>query len=390
MQRAEMVSCEDGPQVGRHGGSSSEHSEMTDISPEVVESYWFNFFEAAAIVSVAALTIYDHAITLDLEVEQIWKKRINLSSLIFIVNRYNLLVSSTENVAFTLFSRTRTSCLGLWFARSVSVQLAWIALSIFFITRTWAIWERHFLPLLVLIPLAVSVDILDAAVAFPTRYGGILSLQTPYGGCFLPSPMSEDVIRRLTDASGFIGVIFSFLVLCGTLAKTLKLWRFASQAGIKGSLVSLLIKDGTIYVCSTLIINMLHVIVTSPHISVVAAFGVIAGLSERIRPIILSRMILDLKSIDQVSMVSLPEIATSRFSSIHFIGNIGAPLNTSFMRENEDEDEEEICGAVSAKQIIDDPLSIGLLDRQYEGDVNIERSKPAPTAEEGAGIATNV
>ncbi|KAL4254554.1 hypothetical protein ABKN59_003178 [Abortiporus biennis] len=347
MQRAEMVSCEDGPQVGRHGGSSSEHSEMTDISPEVVESYWFNFFEAAAIVSVAALTVYDHAITLDLEVEQIWKKRINLSSLIFIVNR----------------------CLGLWFARSVSVQLAWIALSIFFIT--------------------LSVDILDAAVAFPTRYGGILSLQTPYGGCFLPSPMSEDVIRRYESLSSMsIYLILHPTSMIDSQMLVVSLVSYLAFLSCVGSLVSLLIKDGTIYLCSTLIINMLHVIVTSPHISVVAAFGVIAGLSERIRPIILSRMILDLKSIDQVSMVSLPDIATSRFSSIHFIGNIGAPLNTSFMRENEDEDE-EICGAVSAKQVIDDPLSIGLLDRQYEGDVNIE-SKPAPTAEEGAGIATNV
>ncbi|KAL4246452.1 hypothetical protein ABKN59_008185 [Abortiporus biennis] len=172
------------------------------------------------------------------------------------------------------------------------------------------------------------------------------------------------------DAGSALGVVFSFLVLCGTLAKTLELKRVANGAGIKGSLVSLLIRDGTAYLCLSLVLDILEEILSNIEGST-AGIEVIIGPVNRLRPIILSRMILDLRSIDRVSMASLPHIHSSRFSSINFVGNIGAPLNMSRMDENEDDNERGVPGGtigsrVSARQLVEDPLSIGLLDEQYD------------------------
>ncbi|KAI0782177.1 hypothetical protein C8Q75DRAFT_533511 [Abortiporus biennis] len=177
--------------------------------------------------------------------------------------------------------------------------------------------------------------------------------------------------RIISDAASALSITFTFLVMCATLAKTLSLKRVANRAGIKGNLVTLLIRDGTLYLSLTIILDILETVLFNVE-SRVAGIVVILGPVSWLRPIIVSRMILDLKSIDRISTSSLPEQHTSRFSSIMFVGNIGAPLNMTPINEIvEDEPEEtEISGAtitpVTLKQLSEDPLSIGLFDEQYE------------------------
>ncbi|KAI0781921.1 hypothetical protein C8Q75DRAFT_812066 [Abortiporus biennis] len=262
---------------------------MSDETAEIVNSFWVAFFGTASYVSMAALAVYDYCITFDQELQYIWKKKtFNLSSAIFIVNRYATLMVVLGTAALELFPRT------------------------------------------------------------------------------------------LQDAFSALGGVLSFLVLCSTLAKTLALKTAANQAGIKGTLITLLIRDGTLYLCLTFVLNILEAILFNIH-SQAPGIEVILGPVDWLRPIILSRMILDLKSIDQVSMASLPDIRSSRFSSINFVGNIGGPLNTLPVNENDSTDEDQLVtssGAtvprISAKQIIEDPLSIGLFDEKYD-DPNVER-----------------
>ncbi|KAI0794831.1 hypothetical protein C8Q75DRAFT_747617 [Abortiporus biennis] len=354
---------------------------MSDDSAVLVEYFWMAFFGTASYVSMAALAIYDYFITFDQEVQHIWKTKFNLSSTIFVVNRYFNLFAVVGFAAVQLFPRTRLSCLGLSFSIWVSITVSEIAFSFFFVVRTWAIWGQQFLPLLVLTPLALSVIAFNAALNFATTYGGIYPLQTPYGGCIMLPTLSDNVSNRLQVAASALSIALSFLVLCGTLSKTLALKRAARQAGIKSSLVSLLIRDGTAYLCLTLALNLLQTIIFNIQ-STIASIEVIIGPIIWFRGIILSRMILDLRTIDQVSMASLPEIHTSRFGSVQFIGNVGAPLNMSFMNDLEDEDEADTetthFGAfgdgIPAKQIIEDPLSIGLLDANYNSSMESPNS----------------
>ncbi|KAI0785671.1 hypothetical protein C8Q75DRAFT_809263 [Abortiporus biennis] len=293
------------------------------------EVFWIDYYGTVSYSSMVALVVYDYSITIDREVENIWKKKFNLSSWIFIVNRYATLFAASGIAAFQMFPRTRL------FSMLNDVNHYFDPLTGFYIIRTWAIWGQHPLPPLVLTPLAISVITLNGPrhmKAFP-----------PF----------------IQDAASAISITFSFFVLCGTLVKTLSLKRAAKQANLKSSLVSLLIRD------EATLFN-----VDSEAADIVVLIGPITWLTH----VIVSRMILDLKTIDQITMASIPDLAglSNRFSSIHFVGNIGAPLDTLSIREPSDNDMGESFEittsfvAVSAKQAIENPLSIGLFDERYD------------------------
>ncbi|KAL4247648.1 hypothetical protein ABKN59_007651 [Abortiporus biennis] len=365
---------------------------MSDDSAVLVEYFWMAFFGTASYVSMAALAIYDYFITFDQEVQHIWKTKFNLSSTIFVVNRYFNLFAVVGFAAVQLFPRTRLVSLPVALIRAYShSHFAELSGSIVF-----NLGIHHGIRNSIFIFLCSF----NAALNFATTYGGIYPLQTPYGGCIMLPTLSDNVSNRyeilhsqymqlhsdslpnrLQVAASALSIALSFLVLCGTLSKTLALKRAARQAGIKSSLVSLLIRDGTAYLCLTLALNLLQTIIFNIQ-STIASIEVIIGPIIWFRGIILSRMILDLRTIDQVSMASLPEIHTSRFGSVQFIGNVGAPLNMSFMNDLEDEDEADretirfgaLGDGVPAKQIIEDPLSIGLLDDNYNSSMESPNS----------------
>ncbi|KAL4245146.1 hypothetical protein ABKN59_010531 [Abortiporus biennis] len=300
-----------------------------------------------------ALAVYDYCITLDQEVEKIWKRRFNLSSAIFVAVRYTTLCAVLGNSALNLFPPTH----------SASLSFLSLCNRIQVLIHTCR----------VLIPLVLSGIIIDAVFNFAITYGGISSLQLPYGGCILVSNLPIDVQNRCA-----ISFHYTLAATDTAIIPTLKLKRAADQAQLKGNLVSLLIRDGMVYLCLSFILDILAAILYNTDTKV-AGIMVMVAPCNWFRHILLSRMILDLKSIDQISMASLQYMTSSQFSSIHFIGNIGAPLDILI------EDEANISGAAidatrsSVKQLLEDPLSIGLLDEQYKiSEIILERG-PLPS-----------
>ncbi|KAL4243607.1 hypothetical protein ABKN59_011881 [Abortiporus biennis] len=210
-----------------------------------------------------------------------------------------------------------------------------ITVNSFFAIRTWAIWGWHFFPLLLLSTLALYPIVLSGVTSFAITYEGISPLQMPYGGCKLSASISDDVQDRRMNI-------------------------FTQPSQPPSNLMYLM--------PITLFLNEGNRVV---------GLVVIVGPSTWLVSIVLSCMILDLKVIDQVTMASLPEIYGSCFNSINFIGNIGCPLDMSPMGEiGEDEAETSRVASISqisVKQIVEDPLSIDLLDDEYYGDSNGER-----------------
>ncbi|KAL4245449.1 hypothetical protein ABKN59_007977 [Abortiporus biennis] len=288
---------------------------------DIVEGFWVDFFHAASYFSVVALAVYDCCITFDREVEHIWKRRSNVSTFLPPTRSVSL-PTAFCNEYIRNADLYFQSCLGLNFSTSVSITLEQLGILAFFVLRTWAIWGQHVLPILVLTPLGIGVIILNGALNFTIMYGGSSPLRTPYGGC-----------HHCTQHH-----------------------RAAKRAGVKGTLITLLIRDGTTYLCLTFILSLLQAIAVNIQ-SRVAGIVVIVGPTNSLRPIIVSRMILDLKSMDRVSMASLSHLHSSRFSSVHFVGNIGAPLNTTLMGQPE-----------------------GLLDGYYKPDYEVTRQPRQPTS----------
>ncbi|KAI0783790.1 hypothetical protein C8Q75DRAFT_736618 [Abortiporus biennis] len=322
---------------------------MSDSSDDV-EMLWGIYFNAISYTSMAAFALHEYCLTFDREVEHIWKKRHNLLSIIFVVNRYTVLIGALGATFSQFVLYTRLSCLGLIFTVSGSIICSEAALISFFVIRTWAIWGRHPLPLLVLTPLGLGVIVLDALLNFSLGFRGISNLQSPYGGCIIVPTFSGDLgnnslrfISAVQDAAASLSITFSFLVLTGTLAKTLVLKRAADRVGIKGNLISLLIRDGSVYLCLTLIVDILQPVLFNIG-GKDTSLSIIAGPVTWFRPIVISRMILDLKNINKIPSASHPSWSTAQMSTVQFMGNVGAPLDTYLMN---DEDEDNITTPTS-------------------------------------------
>ncbi|KAL4245462.1 hypothetical protein ABKN59_007964 [Abortiporus biennis] len=327
---------------------------MADDATDIIQGFWADFYGTASYVSMAALAIYDHCITFDREVQHIWSRRFNLSSAIFIVNRYLNLLGILALTSIQLFSRTpssgrRHSCLGLWYFVSIALIFQDIAdLSFFVLSTRWTTLKPN----------------MGVSTLFSHRMQNFV----------FHSSYPLMIFRiRYTNTSAALSMVFSILVLLGTLGKTLTLKMAAKRIGMKGNLLSLLIRDGTTYLCVNVILKSLEAILFNFKTAKLgSSANILIGPMTWFSPIIISRMILDLKSIHQVSTSgSLSDLQSSQISSIRFIGSIGAPLNdTTVMTENEDEDEATnpdtaTTRLVSIKQIIEDPLSIGLFDEKY-------------------------
>ncbi|KAL4245471.1 hypothetical protein ABKN59_007978 [Abortiporus biennis] len=331
---------------------------MSNEVAEIIESFWVAFFGTASYVSIAALALYDHCITIDREVQHIWKKRLNILSVFFIVNRYALLIATLGMASTELFPRARSRSVILirWPSHNKDTK-SFIQLSRSQLPR---LGVYDFLRHCSFIILCSSIMSINAVNNLKPTYVGIFPLQSPYGGCIMAGILLKNVPIRCTK--------FKLRLICHPHHLT-----FFS-----------FLQDGTIYLCLTFILNILQTAIFNVSNRVPGmelAFPEEFGL-HRLRPVIVSHMILDLKEIDQVVMGSQAETGHSgRFSSIHFVGNVGAPLNTSLMGDNDEVSRPCIITPVSTKQFIEDPLSIGLFGEEVIDPDSDRRPGPISGAE---------
>ncbi|KAI0781933.1 hypothetical protein C8Q75DRAFT_737881 [Abortiporus biennis] len=299
---------------------------MSDSDPDItqdLDSDWFLtvLWGFSSLIASLALIVYEHIITMDLEVEHIWKRRINTAAALFVLLRYGILISISLEILFMT---------ALW-SHSALVYT-------FFTMRVWAIWGQHWLPLVILIPLAVAALMVLYPVAYQVEFLETLNLPPPYGGCLFQYPISEGLAVRLSDANSAFDIAFAVAVLLGTLIKTIGVKLESSRLGYRANIPTLLIRDGTFYLFDYV-----------PQSTIVfAPWGV---------------FILYLRRIEFRGNINQSGSFFSRFTSINFAGNIGAPLD--FEQEQDMFDEADIntpppIEEVDAQRFSENPLMIGL------------------------------
>jgi len=169
---------------------------------------------------------------------------------------------------------------------------------------------------------------------------------------------------RFATATRALAMICDTLVLIATWMKTLGIWRAARQVGIKTSLTTLIIRDGTVYFGILIIFNTADVIIAHVQPSEDAS-SVLTYYIGVLSTIMLSRLMLNLRNVS----VALPnnsefEDGRNRISSIKFdyigsvLGNIGAPVSYDDDLFEASEVEGEI------KETLSDPLAAGLFDEK--------------------------
>ncbi|KAL4247828.1 hypothetical protein ABKN59_007546 [Abortiporus biennis] len=314
----------------------------------------FIYYQAAGYAASFALVIYEYALTVDQEIELIWKRKLNLASAIFLLNRYSLL--SMAVVMFLQYFQfrdiqMRVLILMLLLCSNIGMFINFallgmeLANAIFFTLRIWAIWGRHWLHLVVLGPLTVYIIVTTSINNFSTRAIEPPSLPLPYGSLHL----------------------ICFYFFGDQIKPRFKCISHAYTARMRHSLAKLLMRDGSLYLCITWAMQVLEIFtVVSEHTGRNPGSEFIQGLSLVFAPIVLSRFIFSLRGF--AIYQSSSESNGLRMSSIQFMGNIGAPVST-FRSDGEaviPSDDEE-ANQVSRSQSfvinvedLDNPLMIGL------------------------------
>ncbi|KAL4251383.1 hypothetical protein ABKN59_005553 [Abortiporus biennis] len=215
----------------------------------------------------------------------------------------------------------------------------------FFTMRVWAIWGQHWLPLVILIPLAVAALMVLYPVAYQVEFLETLNLPPPY----------------VSDANSAFDIAFAVAVLLGTLIKTIGVKLESSRLGYRANIPTLLIRDGTFYLLISVFFNTISIVLNYsdyvPQSTIVfAPWGVINN-------IMICRFILYLRRIEFRGNINQSGSFFSRFTSINFAGNIGAPLD--FEQEQDMFDEGDIntpppIEEVDAQRFSENPLMIGL------------------------------
>ncbi|CAL1699077.1 unnamed protein product [Somion occarium] len=292
-------------------------------------------------VAVAALFVYDMLLTFSQEVSHIWARRFTGMTVLFAVNRSSALAQkiliimqmTPLNGMSTKRSAKHTSSKG----KKLDV-LSYLVIAFFFALRVYAITGRDWRPSLIVCFLGLG---LPGAVTYQevvTTYWVSTSPSPVNGGCqsntafslrtyllYVSSPFVTVSLltdgHRLATITRCAAVAADLITLAITLRKTLNLRKVGSDAGVGTRLVSLLLRDGTLYFATILLLNTLDIILLHT-----TGFGAVADVITTLSIILISRSMLNLREIyPEDGHTSAAQFSTIRFAS-SVIGTLGAPL----------------------------------------------------------------
>ncbi|OCH90408.1 hypothetical protein OBBRIDRAFT_793396 [Obba rivulosa] len=289
------------------------------IVAELAEFVFGNYCDTATYVIV----LYDYLLTLSTEVEVIWtRKMINLTSVLFLVNRYNTLLNVASAALFVLLSQT-TAVRNLGYAfNAVTDLVSYIVWASFSAMRVYSLDNRN----LALASLALALGLVPF---FTNLYPDVMQLMATLefeGQCGVTWSLSDRLDDILEIATRVSIITCDVVVLYATLSNTYSLRVGRHSSSVKSSLVNMLVRDGTLYFLSLLFLNCMQMTFWITHI-----FLEFASFTNPISSIIVSHFLLDLRAIyfssSRPGFLSAQFSEVSHLSSVHFDPANGAALS---------------------------------------------------------------
>ncbi|CCM04122.1 uncharacterized protein FIBRA_06283 [Fibroporia radiculosa] len=238
-------------------------------------------------VAVGALVIYDHVITLALEIQLIWRCKATGATLIFFLNRYLLFIYAMSSILNVINWSTNvvscrfihnTSCAKTDQLRALLYNFANIALplivAVFSALRVYALAHTSSMRLVVaLATLLLGVVPSGANLYYYTQqsYPVVVVLgnntacnyTSNYSLILYKNSYSPNV--SLTIIARTCALVSDLLVLIVTWLKTFKFYVRSKSSGVETPFFELLLKDGTLYFMVMLVLNILEIILNSRY-----------------------------------------------------------------------------------------------------------------------------
>jgi len=315
----------------------------------VISTFRVDFQNNDGIIAATALLLYEILLTYDHELNSIWRRKFSAVTALFLCIRYGTLISQVAYLAFSLLPEMSPACGVMGYLYSLLNVLSHIASSAFECLRIWAIWNHHWLVLLLVIPTSLFPMVLDAYVAISER-PLMLALPTPLEGCSLNIPLSIDAYTHSTVAELVFGIVTDTIVVVATIMKTWSIHRSLPGINTDGersnpSLSRLVLRDGTVYFVVLLGVNITAIVFSlTPKFF---SFNIVGIFVRPIRAMLLCRLILNLRSYNTAGTTTYTadgrQISSVRFATA--LGNIGAPLSMGSSEDWEDGDDYTTTGS---------------------------------------------
>ncbi|KAL5487684.1 hypothetical protein ACEPAI_5792 [Sanghuangporus weigelae] len=264
-----------------------------------------------------AIGLYEYAITLDREIEAFWKRRFTFATVLWFLNRYILLFSTFPTVVGFHYPYSDEQC-----SRFVrfpgSMQIASnVASGLTLSLRVYALYGQAWWVIAVLLPVFLAEIGLEIwAVA-----GGVTASLPPGTiGCILTGRPDEG--DRF--AAFWIGqLVFPTLVFAMTLVRVIRLRRYGT---LKGSLLTVIFRDGLCYFFVIFIVNLTNVLTYTESLKFANA-----PFTNVITTLMICRLMLNLRR-PEPSEVALTDFSQFRANcEAHlgrtYLGDLGAEMD---------------------------------------------------------------
>ncbi|KAJ3742998.1 hypothetical protein DFH05DRAFT_1498896, partial [Lentinula detonsa] len=283
---------------------------------------------------LVTLWIADFIETLPAEINAIWQKKLTGASVLFLINRYILLLSLICEIVPSLPGNQK----------KMSSE-SMLKFPVLFALRVYAIYNKNRIILgtcSVLIISRLVIDILVSSSSAGTQFQS-------FSACVTDLP-DTNVYFQFRFVIPFITLVYDIYIFGLTMRKTIELGFEMKRQG-QSSVAHVIVQD---------------VLRLTPHLRVVllsaAVFAILNGVSlhavlistissplfDILPNILISRLMLNLRTFPTPGTGdTLTTSQRAHFSSLHFasnqmLGNIGAPLDGGSFNEEEEEEEEEL------------------------------------------------
>jgi len=298
-------------------------------------------------VAVAALFVYDTLLTFSQEVSHIWGRQFSGTTVLYLVNRYgelaqkvliilglfpwqSITVRRLSLTSLSVFLYTcltpsgRYSCTVISWMNDILSAITFLSISMFFALRVYAIMDRQ-------VTLAVTVFVLASLLPAISLYQqstiSLSIVHAPvlgFGICQEHSTIFVGTYSILATTCRVATAASDLLVLVITLVKTFNMRRLASEHNIRTPLMTLLLRDGSLYFAAIFTLNVADVILLQ-----LVTFGAVADIVTTLSVILISRFMLNLRDLSladsEASRSSRAEFSSVRFTNV-LVGTLGAPL----------------------------------------------------------------
>jgi len=196
---------------------------------------------------VSGLALYDYALTLEEEVEVIWRRRLTGPSVLFMLNRAFTLFYAVFTMLRQQNWTTSSSCQAIAIPSGISQLLLYITWACFSALRVYAVGAHHYLPAILVMGLSLMPVGYLMAVNITLTQFAVYYLSSASTLCSAWTSMSTEAELRGAIAMYVCAICVDITVLLVTWRSLYFVTRKAKEARMKTPFVTTLLRDGTLH-----------------------------------------------------------------------------------------------------------------------------------------------